>query len=82
MRETEYSRRLDSSGRLVIPSKLREELLMEVGDEYSFFIHEENGRTYLCVECFRKEDEIERAKRILEKAGIKIQEPWAARLLL
>ena len=75
MRETEYSRRLDSSGRLVIPSKLREELLMEVGDEYSFFIHEENGRTYLCVECFRKEDEIERAKRILEKAGIKIQEP-------
>jgi bifunctional DNA-binding transcriptional regulator/antitoxin component of YhaV-PrlF toxin-antitoxin module len=40
MRETEYSRRLDSSGRLVIPSKLREELRMEVGDEYAFFIQE------------------------------------------
>lgn len=74
MRETEYSRRLDSSGRLVIPSKLREELLMETGDEYSFYIHEQEGRTYLCVECFRKEDEIERAKRILAQAGIKIQE--------
>lgn len=64
---------MDSSGRLVIPSKLREELMMEMGDEYQFFIHEVNGKTYLCVECFRKEDEIERAKRILEQAGIKIQ---------
>ena len=45
---------------------------MEVGDEYSFFIHEHGGRTYLCVECFRKEDEIERAKRILREAGIDV----------
>ena len=74
MKETEYSRRLDSSGRLVIPSKLREELRMETGDEYTFYTHEYRGRTYLCVECFRKEDEIERAKRILAEAGIKIQE--------
>ena len=72
MRETEYSRRLDSSGRLVIPSKLREELKMEVGDEYALYIHELNGKTYLCVECFRKEDEIERAKRILREAGIQV----------
>jgi bifunctional DNA-binding transcriptional regulator/antitoxin component of YhaV-PrlF toxin-antitoxin module len=70
MRATEYSRRLDASGRLVVPSKLREELRMETGDEYCFFIHEQNGKTYLCVECFRKEDEIERAKRILREAGI------------
>ena len=74
MRETEYSRRLDSSGRLVIPSKLREELKMEQGDEYIFHIHEYEGSTYLCVKCFRKENEIERAKRILAEAGIKIQE--------
>lgn len=77
MRKTEYSRRLDSSGRLVIPSKLREELRMEVGDIYDFFIHEQNGKTYLCVECFRKEDEIERAKRILAEAGIQISQPTA-----
>lgn len=74
MKETEYSRRLDSSGRLVIPSKLREELRMEVGDDYVFYIHELKGKTYLCIECYRKEDEIERAKRILAEAGIKIQE--------
>jgi bifunctional DNA-binding transcriptional regulator/antitoxin component of YhaV-PrlF toxin-antitoxin module len=72
MKETEYSRRLDSSGRLVVPSKLREELKMEVGDEYAFYIHELNGKTYLCIECFRKEDEIERAKRILREAGIQV----------
>lgn len=72
MKQTEYSRRLDSSGRLVVPSKLREELEMEVGDVYDFFIHEHGGRTYLCVECFRKEDKIERAKRILREAGIEV----------
>ena len=70
MKETEYSRRLDSSGRLVVPVKLREELRMETGDDYVFFIHELDGRTFLCVECFRKENEIERAKRILREAGI------------
>jgi bifunctional DNA-binding transcriptional regulator/antitoxin component of YhaV-PrlF toxin-antitoxin module len=43
MRQTEYSRRLDSSGRLVVPAKLREELQMETGDEYHFFIHEHEG---------------------------------------
>lgn len=70
MKETEFARRLDSSGRLVIPSKLREELRMEVGDTYDFYIHEENGEKYLCVKCFRVEDEIARAKRILEEAGL------------
>ena len=70
MKATDYCRRLDSSGRLVVPSKLREELRMEVGDMYDFYIHELNGKTYLCVECYRKEDEIERAKRILREAGI------------
>ena len=45
---------------------------MEVGDEYSFYIHEYEGRTYLCVECFRKENEIEKAKRILREAGFEI----------
>jgi bifunctional DNA-binding transcriptional regulator/antitoxin component of YhaV-PrlF toxin-antitoxin module len=72
MKYTDYSRRLDSSGRLVIPVKLREEMRMEVGDMYDFFIHETDGRTFLCVECFRKEDEISRAKRILKEAGIEV----------
>lgn len=70
MKETEYSRRLDPSGRLVIPVKLREEMMMSAGDDYTFFIHEHEGRTFLCVECYNKESEIARAKRILREAGI------------
>lgn len=73
MKQTEYARRLDSSGRLVIPSKLREELQIETGDAFDFFIHEQDGKKYLCIECFRLENEIEKAKRILREAGIKIE---------
>jgi bifunctional DNA-binding transcriptional regulator/antitoxin component of YhaV-PrlF toxin-antitoxin module len=45
MLETQSSRRLDSIGRLVIPSKLREQLSLESGDECEFYIHEEKGVT-------------------------------------
>lgn len=51
MEATEYSRKLDSYGRLSIPIKLREKLGMQQDDEFDFFIHKENGKTYLCVEC-------------------------------
>ena len=70
MVETEYSRRMDGSGRLVVPVKLRDALCMSPGDTYTFFTHEIEGRTYLCVECYNLENEIERAKRILREAGI------------
>ena len=70
MVETEYSRRMDGSGRLVVPVKLRDALCMSPGDNYTFFTHEIEGRTYLCVECYNLENEIERAKRILREAGI------------
>ena len=72
MRDTEYSRKMDSSGRVVVPSSLRDQLDLRSGDECHFFIHEDNGRTFLCFECPRVEDEIEKAKRILREAGINI----------
>jgi AbrB family looped-hinge helix DNA binding protein len=72
MKKTEYSRKVDTNGRVIIPSTLRDELDIRVGDQLEFFIHEHEGRTYLCVECFHLEDEIEKAKRILREAGIKI----------
>jgi bifunctional DNA-binding transcriptional regulator/antitoxin component of YhaV-PrlF toxin-antitoxin module len=72
MIETEYTRKLDACGRLVVPVKLRERMGMEIGDNYRFYVHELDGKTYLCVECYRKEEEIERAKRILREAGIEI----------
>lgn len=72
MKQTEYSRRVDSSGRIIIPSQLRDELDIRPGDIHEFYVHEHNGKTYLCIECFRVEDEVEKAKRILREAGIKI----------
>ena len=74
MTQTEYSRRLDSNGRLVIPSQLRDQLNIHSGDTFEFFLHEHEGKTYLCVECYRVEDEIQRAKRILEEAGYKFKD--------
>ena len=72
MTQTEYSRKVDSNGRIIIPSQLRDELDIRPQDILDFFVHEHEGRTFLCVECFRIEDEIERAKRILREAGIKL----------
>lgn len=72
MTKTEYSRKLDSAGRLVIPSKLRDTLGLCTGDELEFYIIEEDGRTYLAVECPKMESEVERAKRVLREAGIQI----------
>ena len=72
MKQTEYSRRVDSSGRIIIPSQLRDQLDIRPGDTHEFYIHEHQGKTYLCIECFRVEDEVEKAKRILREAGIEI----------
>lgn len=72
MRQTEYSRRMDTSGRIVVPARLREDLKMATGDDLTFFIHEMDGRTFLCVEAVNLENEIDRAKRILREAGIDV----------
>ena len=69
MKNTQYARKLDSSGRLVIPARLREELGLQVGDLCQFYLHEENGKRYLCVEV---ENEIEKAKRMLEENGYQV----------
>ena len=71
MFETQYARRLDSTGRLVIPSKLREEVGLISGETYTFFTHEENGKVYLCIECPKVETELDKAIKILEKNGLK-----------
>lgn len=53
MLKTEFARKLDSTGRLVIPSKLRDYLGMKTGQLFTFYIQkeEENGDVYLCVKC-------------------------------
>ena len=51
MLKTAYTRKLDTVGRLMIPSKLREELHMVNGHNYEFYIDEVDGKTFLCIEC-------------------------------
>lgn len=70
MTKTEHSRKMDSSGRVIVPSQLRDQLDLRPGDMIEFCILEQDGRTYLCFECPRVEDEIEKAKRILREAGL------------
>lgn len=72
MQLTEYSRKMDSTGRVVVPSNLRDQLLLQPGDECKFYIHEYEGVTYLCIPCPKVENEIEKAKRVLREAGISI----------
>jgi len=74
MKATEYARKIDSTGRLIIPSHLREQLDIRTGDVMDFFIHEDGGRTFLCIECPRIENQIEKAKRILRENGIEVTE--------
>lgn len=72
MVHTEYARKVDTNGRVIIPSQLRDQLDIRPGDALDFYIHEDGGRTFLCFECCRVENEIEKAKRVLEAAGFSL----------
>ena len=70
MTETKYARKIDSTGRLVLPSKLREEMNINNGELLTFWTHEQDGRRFICLECPSNETEIERAMRILRENGL------------
>lgn len=74
MRNTNYSRKLDKTGRLIIPSKLREEVGMIPGQEYSFSILTKDKHTYLCIDCGIPEDKpsLEEAIKIVQESGMKV----------
>lgn len=72
---TEYSRKLDTVGRLVIPSKLRKEMRLKLGEEYPFYTCvDEHGQSWLCIPCPGVETEVDKAKRILEENGYRFFE--------
>ena len=73
MQSTGYSRKLDSTGRLVIPTKLREQMGLETGQEYSFYTLEtDDGRKFICIECPGIDEQtLEEARRIVAKYGMK-----------
>lgn len=72
MIETQYARRLDANGRLVIPIRLREQLGLDSGEIFTFYTHVENDKTYLCIECPQNDSELQKALKVLAKNGLKV----------
>ncbi len=73
MKEKVYSRKMDSTGRIMIPIKLREMLDMKTGAEYYLEVMEKNGRRYLCIDCGPVDEmSVEQAMKVLQKNGVKI----------
>lgn len=74
MQETSFSRKLDTTGRLTIPTRLREQVGMIIGKEYSFLLHEENGRRYVCIDCGPaiSPEMLSNAMQIVQASGMKV----------
>lgn len=73
MQATNYSRKLEKTGRLMIPIRLREEMGMKTGKEYYFFTHEVNGQKYICIDCGSvSKTTLEEALQIVKENGIEI----------
>ena len=60
-------------GRLTIPIRLREEVGMNIGEVYSFYKLEQDGRMFLCIDCGEVIDPIEEVKKQLREAGYTIE---------
>jgi bifunctional DNA-binding transcriptional regulator/antitoxin component of YhaV-PrlF toxin-antitoxin module len=51
MQETEFTRKVDSMGRIIIPSKLRERLGIKAGIPYKFYVHSAGGEVFVGIKC-------------------------------
>ena len=65
MAESTYSRKLDAMGRIMIPVRLRDQLGLITGREYSFEVR------YICIDCGLN-TELEEAMKLVQNAGLKI----------
>lgn len=72
MRETEFTRKIDGLGRLVIPSDMRNELNLLPGVLCKFYLHEYEGELYLCIKCPGADPKVQEAKEFLRNAGYKV----------
>lgn len=76
MAESTFSRKLDSSGRIMIPVKLREQVGLVVGEEYSFSVLEKDNRRFICIDCgpITNGPSLEEAINIVQTSGLKVVE--------
>lgn len=75
IKPTEYQRKVDKIGRLVIPSKLRNHLGIEPDKEYDFFIIEDSNRKFLAIEVYEGDYEAFIYKRKLREKGYIVVDP-------
>ena len=77
---TNFSRKIDSAGRIVIPSKLRDQTRLEIGKEYEFYLTEENNHLYICIDCgpMSRIYDMETINKVLASQGLKAvqKDPW------
>ena len=71
MERTEWCRKIDKMGRLVLPVRLREQYGLEPGLECPIYEHVDNeGRVYLCIQCPPKAvQNFREARELLERLG-------------
>lgn len=75
MAETTFSRKLDSSGRIMIPVRLRDQMGLIPGREYYFSVMEKDGRRFICIDCGSVENtSLEEAMKIVQANGLKVVE--------
>ena len=71
MAESTYSRKLDAMGRIMIPVRLRDQLGLVPGREYTFEVRTFNDRNYICIDCGLN-TELEEAMKLIKRAGLKV----------
>lgn len=71
MAESTYSRKLDAMGRIMIPVRLRDQLGLITGREYSFEVRQIDGRNYICIDCGLN-TELKEAMKLVQNAGLKV----------
>lgn len=70
---TTFNRKLDSTGRIMIPVKLRDQAGMITGQEYDFEYFVRDGHKFIAIDCGPVENSItlEEAMQLLLKHGYK-----------
>lgn len=64
IKKTDYARKVEDTGRVIIPAKLRTALGIEPGDILDYYILSEDGKTYLCMDCTMA---VSRAQQLLDE---------------
>lgn len=68
LKKTAYARKIDAMGRIMIPSKLRDELGIQGGDiMHTYFLTNDDGSKFICFKIPDVSDEIEKARALLAR---------------